>query len=367
MTAKQSNILSLNRTSRILVRGTNWIGDVVMSLPALASVRKTFPESHITVLAKPWVADLYRSCPDVDEVIIYRDPGIHHGVTGKYRLARGLRQECFDGAIFLQNAFEAALIAWWARVPVRAGYDSDGRRFFLTHAVTRTRAVRRRHQTEYYREMVTNLGCVDAGNTIPLRYDDGNRDVVRRFCRDHHIDEDTVLVGIAPGAAYGPAKRWFPQRFALVAERIRREYGAAVLVFGSAGDAEQADTVCRSTPETLINLAGKTSLYEAYSLIGACDLYISNDSGLMHLAGALNVPLVAIFGSTNHVTTAPVGKYSVIVRKDVPCSPCLKKTCPTDFRCMDLITVDDVYEKARELLERGRTDGKSSFPSGGGV
>jgi len=367
MILKTGNTLALPGASRILVRGTNWIGDVVMSLPAIAAVRKTFPESYIAVLAKSWVADLYRSCPDVDEVIIYRDPGAHHGVAGKYRLARELSRECFDAAILLQNAFEAALIAWWARVPVRAGYDSDGRRILLTHAVTRTRAIRCRHQTEYYREMVKNLGCVDAGNTIPLRYDDENRAVVCRFRRDFHIDDDAILVGIAPGAAYGPAKRWFPERFAAVAERIRREYGAAVLLFGSAGDAEQADTVCRSTAAPLINLAGKTSLHEAYSLIGACDLYISNDSGLMHLAGALNIPLVAIFGSTNHVTTAPAGEHSVIVRKDVPCSPCLKKTCPTDFRCMDLITVDDVHKKARELLERARTGGTVSSPSRGGL
>jgi heptosyltransferase-2 len=154
---------------KVLIRGTNWIGDVVMTLPAVAAFRKTWPTARISVLAKPWVAEVYRLSADVDDVILFQEPGRHAGIGGKFRLAGELRDVGFDCAILLQNAIEAAIIAGLAGIPLRAGYNSDGRGVLLTHAVRRTKAIRRVHQIDYYIEMVRALGCTSAGRDLRLR------------------------------------------------------------------------------------------------------------------------------------------------------------------------------------------------------
>ncbi|HOW57464.1 MAG TPA: lipopolysaccharide heptosyltransferase II, partial [Smithellaceae bacterium] len=159
-----------------------------------------------------------------------------------------------------------------------------------------------------------------------------------------------IITGIAPGATYGPAKRWFPQRFAAVADLLADCCGCAVVIMGGKSDDAAAEEVQRQAKNALTNLAGKTTLAEAVHIISQCSLFISNDSGLMHIAGALNIPTIAIFGSTNPVTTKPAGSQSVIIRKEVSCSPCLQETCAGDFRCMDLITVEDVVGAARQFL-----------------
>jgi heptosyltransferase-2 len=156
---------------------------------------------------------------------------------------------------------------------------------------------------------------------------------------------------MAPGAAYGPAKRWFPERFAAVADRLSEKYSCPVLLFGSAGDRTSTEAVQAAAHQiAFIDLAGRTNLNEAIALIARCDLFVTNDSGLMHVAGALGVPTVAIFGSTNPVTTSPMGERTVIVRKAVDCSPCLKQECPTDFTCMELVSVDEVFDESVRLL-----------------
>ena len=334
----------------VLIRGTNWIGDVVMTLPAVAAIRKTWPCARISVLAKPWVAEVYRLSPDVDEIIVFQEPGRHAGIIGKWRLAGELRQCRFDCAILLQNAIEAAIVARLAGIPHRAGYNSDGRGWFLTHSVRRTKEIRRVHQIDYYIEMVRALGCTPAGRDVRLRpgkdYDGLAEALFSRF----GIAGNRPLIGIAPGAAYGPAKKWFPERFAAVADRLSGESGALTILFGSAADRESTAAVQGSAGHPLIDIAGMTNLKEAIALIARCSLFISNDSGLMHVAGALGVPTVAIFGSTNPVTTSPVGERSVVIHHDVDCSPCMKPFCPTDFRCMEGIGVEEVCAAAQKLL-----------------
>jgi len=337
----------------ILVRGTNWIGDVIMSLPAISSIRHTFPRSRIAVLAKPWVADLYRACPDIDEVIVFRSPGVHDGIMGKVRLASHLKARHFDIAFLLQNAIEAAIIVRLAQIPVRAGYNSDGRGILLTHSVKRTKAIRKIHQTGYYLEMVESLGIQRSGKDINIAPGDDYSLAAKKILAGHNIQKNDMLIGIAPGASYGPAKMWFPERFAAVADMLAGEYPAKFILFGSPGDRERANRVQENAKTPMINLAGETTLKEVIGLAKECNLFISNDSGLMHLAGALDIPLIAIFGSTNPITTSPPGDKSVVIYKHVSCSPCLKKECPTDFKCMDMITVDDVFCEAGRLLQRG--------------
>jgi heptosyltransferase-2 len=335
---------------RVLIRGTNWIGDVVMTLPAVTAIRKKWPRARISILAKPWVAEVYRLSPDVDEIILFEEPGRHTGIVGKWRLARELREYRFDCAILLQNAIEAAILASLAGIPLRAGYNSDGRGVLLTHSVRRIPDIRRVHQIDYYLAMVGAVGCLTADRDVRLSPGADYAVTAERLFAQYGMDRNRPLIGIAPGAAYGPAKKWFPERFAGVADRLIDDTGAQAVLFGSAGDKESTIAVARSARHPLIDIAGKTNLQEAMAVIARCDLFLSNDSGLMHIAGALGTPTIAIFGSTNPAATSPTGEKSVVIHHDVPCGPCLKPVCPTDFCCMEMIGVEEVYATARKIM-----------------
>jgi heptosyltransferase II len=334
---------------KILIRGTNWIGDAVMTLPAVASVRAAYPKAHLAVLAKPPVADIYKMFSAADEIIPYEKK--FDTPLGVFRLAHTLRLKKFDAAILLQNAIEAAIIALAAGIGVRAGYNSDGRGFLLTHAVRRTAGIFKVHQIDYYLEMVKALGCADVDRTLHL--ETFISPATAGEIRQRYLPGNSeTLIGIAPGATYGPAKRWLPDRFAATGDQLGKDLNMGVVLFGGKADWETAEQVRKQAHMNMINLAGLTSLTEAVYLISQCRLFLSNDSGLMHVAGALNIPTVAIFGSTNPVTTSPPGEKTALVRKDVPCSPCLKETCPSDFRCMTMITVEDVVGAAKTLLNK---------------
>lgn len=337
--------------NKILIRGTNWIGDAILTLPAVAAIRATYPDAYIAILVKPLVADVYELFSAVDEVIIYESK--LDNPIGVFKLAHKLRKKNFDAAILLQNAIEAAIIAFAAGIPLRAGYDSDGRGLLLTHRVQRTKEIRKVHQTDYYLEMVKALGCASVGREMHLETKINRldaQDILQKFIPK----TNKAIIGIAPGATYGPAKRWFPDRFAEVANKLDESFSLQGILLGGKADGEIAEEVQKLARPNLINLAGKTTLREAIYLISQCRLFLSNDSGLMHIAGALNIPAVAIFGSTNPVTTAPVGNKSIIVRREISCSPCLKETCPTDFRCMKQISVEDVFAAAQNLLNNHR-------------
>ena len=343
--------IDLRNVRHILVRGTNWIGDVVMTLPAFRSIRATFPKAHIAVLVKPWVADLFLACPDVDEVILYQSTGKHSGVAGIWKLTRELKGQHFDCAILLQNAIEAAIIARLAGIPIRAGYNSDVRGWLLTHSVKRTKAIRKVHQTHYYLEMLKALGFQSVDNHIRLHLGSDIKETAMPLLQKFQLDSNRLLIGMAPGAAYGPAKRWPAERFADVASHLIHICGAQVILLGSKGDRETTDKITHLAGKGIVNLAGETSLKEAMALISDCALFISNDSGLMHVAGALDIPTIAIFGSTNPITTSPPGNRSLIIRKELPCSPCLKTECTSDFKCMTSISTDEVFEAARKMID----------------
>ena len=338
-----------NDLNRILIRGTNWIGDAVMTLPAVVSVRATYPRAHLAILAKPPVTDIYRLFSAADEIIPYENK--FDTPLGVFRLAHTLRLKKFNAAILLQNAIEAAIISLAAGIRVRAGYNSDGRGFLLTHAIRRTEGIFKVHQIDYYLEMVKALGCADVGRAMHLETFISPA-TAREVLHQYLPDSSRSIIGIAPGATYGPAKKWLAERFAAAADRLGRDLDAQVVLFGGKGDQETTGQVRNRACPGVINLAGKTTLHETIYLISQCRLFISNDSGLMHVAGALNIPTVAIFGSTNPVTTSPPGEKTILVRKPASCSPCLKKTCPTDFRCMTMITVDDVVAAAHTLLQK---------------
>jgi heptosyltransferase-2 len=320
--------------SKILIRATNWVGDAVMCVPALTAIRERFPRAHIAILAKPWVADLYRRESFADEVILYNP-------ASRWKMAAELRTLRFDCAILLQNAFEAALIAWLAGIPTRIGYRRDGRALLLTQAVAvPKRGEIPRHQRFYYLELLRRAGIVDR---LPESAD------IR--LTPPPADRKKRIIGVSPGAAYGSAKQWLPERFAEAAGRLATARGASIALFGSQSERPLcAQIAALLAGHTVTNHAGETTLAQFIELAAQCELFLTNDSGAMHIASALGVPTVAIFGATDEIATGPTGPHARVVRQQVECSPCLLRECPIDHRCMTRVTTDQVVKQAISLL-----------------
>lgn len=343
---------------KLLIRSTNWIGDAVMTTPAVRSIRRNFPDTEITLLALPWVGDIFRASPHIDRIFTYDRNGRHAGLKGKLLLARDLREQGFDAAILLQNAFEAAFIAMLARIPVRAGYTTDGRGLLLTHGVKKSRVIKNRHQVHYYQEMLKGLGLKPGPDELELFIGDEDMLWAASALVQYCTGRKKRVVGVNPGAAYGPAKRWPAEKYAGLARRLCSDADTLVLVFGTKEDRVAANTIQKAVNSQIcvVDLTGKTTLGQAMAMIKLCNVFVTNDSGLMHVAAALNTPTVAIFGSTDHVATGPRGDNASIVRTELDCSPCLETHCPRKhFRCMEDIQVDDVEQAVLKHLQ-GRAE-----------
>lgn len=344
---------------RILVRATNWVGDAVMSLPALQALRRACPQAHIAILARPWVADLYGREPFCDELIPYDAPKGWRGLGRKWKLAGKLRAGNYDCALLLQNAFEAAAVVWAARIPVRIGYNRDARRLLMTNPIAAPKSGEiPRHQRFYYLELLRRAGFIDhysADEPVHLDSAATAREAGRQRYRAVGINRSVLAV--APGAAYGGAKRWLPERFAAAAVKIAKERSLSVAIFGSENEIEICNTVAKeieSCGAAAINFSGRTTLRELIDMLAASELLITNDSGPMHLASALGVPTVAVFGATDHIATGPIGNHTSVVRVPVECSPCLLRECPIDHRCMTSVSADQVANEALALTAHVR-------------
>jgi heptosyltransferase-2 len=339
--------------SKLVVRATNWVGDAVMSLPAIRAIRGVFPHAEIAVAARPWVADLYARETAIDRVIPYPKP---HGLGDRREFAARLRAERFDAAILLQNAFEAAFIAWLARIPERIGYARDGRGLLLTRAIPVPESGEiPRHQRFYYLELLRRAGLMERfpeSTAIRLdRIEEARQSGLRHLSA---LGLAAPAIGISPGAAYGNAKRWLPERFAGVAREFAPVLGS-VLLFGSPSERPLCDAVAAqlgSTGAAVRNLAGETTLAGFIDLAAACRLFLTNDSGAMHVASALGVPTVAVFGATDDAATGPTGPLARVIREPAECSPCMLRDCPIDHRCMTRVTAARVASAARQLWEQ---------------
>ncbi len=336
---------------RLLIRSTNWIGDAVMTTPAIRAIRKRFPNTHISLLAKPWVVPVFENSEHIDRLLIYDDKGRHKGFFGKFRLARDLKKYHFDATILLQNAFEAALITFLAGIPIRIGYNTDVRQLLLTHAVSCTNEIKKKHQTDYYLNIVRGFGIEENNRELYLKLNQRDRLRAEKILLEEHCPLEDKIVGINPSATYGPAKQWPFDRYARLTDKIQELTGGRIIIFGGPDDIKLGKKISQTMRYQPIDLSGKTRLGEAMALIEKCDLFITNDSGLMHVAAALNVPLVAVFGSTNSITTGPLSQNSRIVQAPLQCSPCLRPECPEGhLNCMDQISVEMVLKVVKEML-----------------
>ena len=343
----------------ILVRATNWVGDAVMSLPALHALRERFPSARISILARPSVAALYDREPLWDELILYQAPKAWKGLAEKWDVARDLRRRKFDCAILFPNAFESAALMFLAGIPVRIGYNRDARGWLLTHPIPMASIDEApRHQRFYYLELLKRANVID-GYSPESFAKLCNAAAAAEKGRARLVSEGLTgpVVGVSPGAAFGGAKRWLPTRFAEAALQIAERHAASVAIFGSKDEVSICDVVNEHVSDAGIpcaNFAGATTLGQFIELAAACAVYLTNDSGPMHVASALGVPTVAIFGATDDTATGPTGPETRVVREPVECSPCLLRECPIDHRCMMGVSADRVAQSALTLLKETR-------------
>ena len=351
---------------RVLVLAPNWLGDVVMAQPALDAVRRWRPDAHLAVAARASVAPILTLSPGIDEVITLTGRGDWRDGAGRRADAARLRAERFDVAVLLPNSFHAAWLARRAGIPERWGYARDLRGWLLTRAIPRRRGVT---QAAYYLDLVTALGAPSMPLTAALSIPEGLGRAAETTLRQSGWRGEPI-VAFAPGAAFGPAKKWPPSRVGLVAAQMRAAEAVTPVFVGTAADREALDEAAAAFraesggDARVIDLGGRTDLPTLAAVLARCAAVLSNDSGAMHVAAAVGVPVAAIFGPTDERATAPLphpsGRAVALLTGQAECRPCHLRECPIDHRCMTSIAVSDVASRMRALMSAPRHDGGPS-------
>jgi heptosyltransferase-2 len=340
----------------VLVFAPNWLGDAVMALPTVADVRRNAGAGRVVIAARPGVAGLFRAVSGVDDVVTLSGRGGLARLRSVGADVRAVQQSGADLAVLLPNSLQTAVVAYRAGIPERWGYRRDLRGWLLTRAVPRPRGTV--HQVDYYRHLVAALGIENGPRTPHLGAPPGAVEAGRQALADSGWTPGTPLVGIAPGAAYGGAKRWLPDRFARVVHGLARSHGTTSVLVGSDADGPAAWAIERELDKIAgaggrrgtINLVGRTDLPQLIGVLAHCAALVSNDSGAMHLAAALGVPVVALFGPTDDRATAPVAPRAAVLISPAWCRPCMLRECPLDHRCMTGIGVDTVVRATGDML-----------------
>lgn len=333
----------------IIIRMPNWIGDFIMATPILSDVRRAFPKASITAMCRIGVCQLLEIDPDINEIFCFSKTSGFNRRNSHRDLIEKIRQGKYDLGILLTNSFSSS---WWfyrGHVSYRIGYRDNFRSFLLTHPIHPPSQLRKQHLVKTYKMLLSVLG-IPVSKTAPRLYlADQEIRAAQELLKQQGMQEGDILIGINPAATYGSAKCWLPERFVEVAHKLLQNEKMHLVFFGDQESVPLIKSICRTLSARAINLAGLTSLRELASLISLCRVFLSNDSGPMHIADALGVPVVALFGSTNEIVTGPFSQGRVI-HKHVTCSPCYKRTCPIDFRCMKAIEVEEVYQQVLQAL-----------------
>jgi heptosyltransferase-2 len=334
--------------ANIIVRMPNWIGDVVMATPILADLRKRFPTASITAMCRRPLSQLLEKESSIDELFSFSRPSNGFARRQAERdIIEKLRKGGYDAGILLTNSFSSAWWFWQGKVKRRIGFSGHWRRLLLTDPIPPV-PKGEAHLVEVYKRLLIPLGLSPSHSTPHLSISSEERNQAQALLRQRGFQKGAPLIGIHAGAAYGSAKCWPPERFQALAHLLLKE-GAKLLFVGDEATSPLVKTICQGLPEGAMNLAGGTTLRELVALIHECSVFVTNDSGPMHIAAALDVPVVALFGSTDEKSTGPYGQSEGVIRKQVSCSPCFKRVCPIDFRCMREISPEEV---ARKVWER---------------
>jgi lipopolysaccharide heptosyltransferase II len=323
---------------RILIRASNWLGDSVISVPAIRAIKTGRPDAHITIAAPKKIAAIWKLVPEVDEII----PLPNRGLFAAVRAIR--RQPRFDVAVVFPNSLRSALEVWLSGIPRRVGYRGHSRKWLLNQIVPENERVGPpEHQVFHYLRIAKNLGAEISGEFIASK---------KMPNAQRPTPNSQLLVGLCPGAEYGPAKRWLPERFAEAATSIAMQRDVKWILFGTKKDAAIGEKICTTLGDHCVNRIGQTTIQQLIEELRECRLLLTNDTGTMHLASLLGVPVVAIFGSTEPRMTGPLGDGHVILRHQVECSPCFLRQCPIDFRCMKAVTVQEAVDAVLSMLAR---------------
>ena len=338
-----------------VVRGTNWVCDTVMTVPALRALRRVLPDARITLVVRPSAVGIFADADFVDEILVYKRKNVF-SVVGQVREWRWRK---FDLAVLFQNAFEAALIPFLAGVPLRLGYATESRQALLTHPLALPDWRSSRHEVFYYLYLVTALEQLISGaSTIcesdpdaSLQISGERRAEAEKLLRAKGVRKGAPLVALCPGSINSRAKRWPAERYAALADRLI-DSQRQVLLIGSTDELDVTREVTSRMENQPIVLTGKTSLDQITAVLSLVDLVVTNDTGPAHIAAALGRPTLVIFGPTNPLTTRPFAPVAEILRHPPDCAPCMLRDCPIDHRCMTAISVDEVFERSHALLKR---------------
>lgn len=343
----------------ILAMSPNWVGDVVMATPAFRALRASFPEAEITLLLRPYVRKILEGADWFDRVVDFdrRTSGLAQGL----KLFRRLGGKSFDLAVVFPNSFSTALLAYLSGAKRRVGYSKDGRAFLLTRAMPRPGEgpseegrFRPVYMVDYYLDLVEAAGAKPHGRALELFVPPETEAKTERLFGELGIDGNEPLIGLNPGAAFGASKCWPPERFAEAGDRLSERFGARCLVLAGPGEeAVQAAIAGAMRTRPLAPPASRVGLDVLKGLVKRLALLVTNDTGPRHFAHAFSVPAVVLMGPTDPRYTQCDSERARVLRADVDCGPCHRKTCPTDHRCMTALTAGQVVEAAEALLERG--------------
>jgi len=344
-----------NEIKRVVVRGTNWVGDSVMTVPALRALRRVLPDAKITLVVRPSAKDLFADVDFVDDILVYD----RKNLWSVWPQVREYRRKQFDLAVLFQNAFEAALIPFLGGVPMRLGYATESRQALLTHPLVLPDWRSTRHEVFYYLYLITALeqllfGKSEICESAPdasLQISDARKSEAGNLLRSYGVREREPVIALCPGSINSRAKRWPAAAYAALADRLI-DSKRQVLLIGSADEADVTREVTSRMKQQPVVLTGKTSLNEITAVLSIVDLVVTNDTGPAHIAAALGRPTLVIFGPTNPLTTRPFAPEAEILRHPPDCAPCMLRDCPIDHRCMTAITVDEVFEHSHALLKR---------------
>jgi len=329
----------------------NWLGDLVMATPVLQDLKRALPEAKITAMCQGGAGSLLAHDPNIDEIFSFVKPNGWLHRAPRVQIIERLRQGEYDLGLLLTNSFSSAWWFWRGRVQNKIGYKTNLRTPLLDFPLNPPKQIETQHLVKTYKELLSPLG-IKVSDTKPRLYLSAKEqaDSLLWLAAKGINPEAHIIIGINPGAAYGSAKCWLPERFVEVSKKLVENPKVRLIYFGDAAGKPLVDKICSDIDSSsVINAAAKTSLRELLGLIARCRLLLTNDSGPMHIADALDVPLIALFGSTSDVKTGPY-RGGQVIHKRVECSPCYKKVCPIDFRCMKRIESDEVLESIRHTL-----------------
>ena len=348
--------MTADQIKRVVVRGTNWVGDSIMTIPALRALRRILPDASITLAIRPGAKGIFSEVDFIDDVLVY-DRRNAFSVLGQ---VREWKRRHFDLAVLFQNAFEAALIPFLAGVPIRLGYATESRQAMLTHSLPLPDWRSSKHEVFYYLYLITALeqmlfrtSTVCEGDPdVSLSISESRKSEASELLRSHGVSEEKSVVAICPGSINSRAKRWPAEAYAALADRLIEDRRNVVLI-GSKDEIDVTNEVAQRMRHRPVVLTGKTTLDQITAVLGLVDLVVTNDTGPAHIAAALGCPTIVIFGPTNPLTTRPFSPKAEIIRHPPDCAPCMLRDCPIDHRCMTAITVDEVFEHSHALLKRG--------------